>query len=233
MTRLYPAFQLMFSVNEAGSGRMWIDVYGTEVLARNGMQSDSFDRPEGTSWRSVDLKMANVLQQNVDALPCVDKKVFINVSQYSLNDDESFFRWLAAAARLRHTLGSERRVVVEVTEHVENDTLHERWCAMQECGLLLAMDDLGLANSTFDRLKMFPWDFCKFDLSVLTEEEIERGADYCWKAKITGIAEKVETRAQSFKGLRNGLSIQQGYLFCRPITKQLTIKESLECAQVS
>lgn len=233
MTKLYPAFQHLFLVNEAGPRRMGIDVYGTEVLARTGIEARGFDRPEGTSWRSVDLKMARVLQQNTDSLPCVDKKVFLNVSQHSLADDESFYRWLGAVDQLRRSLGSERRVVIEITEHVQTDTLVGRWDAIRDSELLLAMDDLGEAESTFERLQMFSWDFCKFDLSVLSDKEIEQGADHCWRANIAGIAEKVETRAQSFKGLSNGLNIQQGFLFCRPITKQLTIKESLECAQVS
>lgn len=233
MINIYPAFQFLFRVGHAHGGRMSIEVFGTEALARLDTESECFERPEGTSWRSVDLRMAEILQQNAAQLPSKDTFIFINASQYSLNDDESFFRWLTAVSRLRHSLGREQRVVVEITEHVTTDCLRTRWRAIKECGLKMAVDDYGVGESTLERLQMFPWDFCKFDLAAVTEADLAVGVDYCWKAKIEGVAEKVETRTQSRDALNRGLCIQQGYLFCRPMTKKLDYEEDQPCAKVS
>lgn len=229
MINIYPAFQILYTCMDIGYGVVAYGVYGTETLARTDPDAQSFVRPEGTSWRSVDLRIANILQQNAAKIPFGDKSVFINVSQFSLNDDESFYRWMAAIEQLREALGPSTNLVVEITEHVTPEALASRWGAMKAAGLNLAIDDYGVGESTLTRLQMYPWDYCKFDLLALKERQFHAGADHCIKEKIVGIAEKVETKTHSAIALAHGLTIQQGYLFSRPITRQLPFKENLAC----
>lgn len=230
---LYPAFQFLFQVQQADSLRYDVEVFGAEALARSNLEEAAFELPADLSWAALDLRMAGLLQQNVEALPALGRMLFVNVSQESLESNDGFFRWLSAASRLRHALDAEQKLAVEIREDIDTETLRQRWTDMKQCGLKLAMDDYGVGLSTAERLQMFPWDFCKFDLSALSHDQVVTAVDYCWRAKITGIAEKVETHKQSRIAFDQGLHIQQGYLFGRPITKNLTYRENVTCAKVS
>lgn len=195
-----------------------LDVYGAEVLCRFGSDDNAFIRPEGVSWRSIDLKMSQLIRDNIAKLPIGDtNKVFVNVSQYSLNDNESFSRWIDAIAALRESLGEAKQLVIEITEHVEDETLKKRWKTISESGVLMAIDDYGTGLSCIKRLKSFPWNYCKFDVGASTRKDIEVASEYCRKEKIKSIAEKIETLVQARAAIDSGLYIHQGYFYCKPV----------------
>lgn len=233
MIELYPAFQSLFKVHKNSSDRVTSGFFASEVLARTSLTAAQFKRPEGTSWRSIDLRMLMILSQNMQHILNEDGPIFVNVSQFSLNDDESFSRWLHAATQLQRQLSQHHGLTIEITEHVENETLGKRWESIHGTGIKLAIDDYGTGLSGFERLRNYPWDYCKFDMSAFSATPFDEAAVYCSHSKIVGIAEKVETYAQSIIGINHGLDIQQGYLFGRPNTMNLKFMEIKACEKAS
>lgn len=233
MIELYPAFQSLFKVHKDGSERVTSDYFASEVLARTSLTTAQFNRPEGISWRSIDLRMLMILSQNIKHILSDEGPKFVNVSQFSLNDDESFSLWLHAATQLQCQLSQHHGLTIEITEHVEQETLKKRWESIHCAGIKLAIDDYGTGLSNFDRLQEYPWDYCKFDMSALDATRLDEAAAYCSLSEIVGIAEKVETYEQSIIGINHGLNIQQGYLFSRPNTMNLKFMEIKACANAS
>lgn len=233
-TNLYPAFQFIFELGETDNTRQTnLKMHGAEVLSRSSATGSSFKLPEDWTWREVDFHMAQLLKENASSVP-VTSNLFVNVSEDTLADIAVFFRWMGAMAALKNT-GAFSSIVIEITEDITPATLEERWIVIKDCGFKLAMDDYGLAFSNFERLQKYAWDYCKLDMPVISDRELELelAAEYCIKNNITPIAEKVESSAVKDLAVSHGVMLQQGYFYCHPITKDITKKESLKCSKVS
>lgn len=229
---LYPAFQFIFEVEKTDNARQTnLKMHGAEVLSRSSATGSTFKLPEDWTWREVDFHMAQLLKENASSLP-VTNNLFVNVSEDTLADLAVFFRWMGAMAALKNT-GAFSSIVIEITENITPATLEERLVVIKDCGFKLAMDDYGLAFSNVARLQKYAWDYCKFDMSVISDRELELAAEYCIKNNITPIAEKVENSAAKDLAGSHGVMLQQGYFYCHPITKDITKKESLKCSKVS
>lgn len=229
---LYPAFQFIFEVAKTDNVRQTnLKMHGAEVLSRSSATGSSFKLPEDRTWREVDFHMAQLLKENASSVP-VTSNLFVNVSEDTLADLAVFFRWIGAMAALKNT-GAFSSIVIEITENITPATLEERLVVIKDCGFKLAMDDYGLAFSNVERLQKYAWDYCKFDMSVISDRELELAAEYCIKNNITPIAEKVESSAVKDLAVSHGVMLQQGYFYCQPITKDITKKESLKCSKVS
>lgn len=231
-TNLYPAFQFIFELGETDNTRQTsLKVHGAEVLSRNSVKSSSFSLPKGWSWSEVDFYMAQLLKENTARAP-ITSNLFVNVSEETLADLPLFFKWLGSMAALRNTKAFAD-IVIEITEDIKPKTLHARWAVLKDCGFKLAMDDFGLAYSDTERLQGYEWDYCKFDMSVISNREIELASKYCIDKRIAGIAEKIESSEAKQLAIDHGVMLQQGYFYCQPITKDITLQERLKCSKVS
>lgn len=193
--RQYPSavFQYLYQWTNTGQPQ----VFGAEALARMQSSHQSLKRPEGTSWRSIDYNMVVLLTGG--QLPQPIPHLFINVSQYSLWDDESFDRWVCAIKALSDHLLKKfnTRLVIEVTELIPDNVLSKRWERIKACGVLLAIDDYGTGLSNITRLLSHPWDMCKFDMVETLPGEVEHAMSVCRDQGVTGIAEKNRKRASN------------------------------------
>lgn len=229
---LYPAFQFIFEVAKTDNVRQTcLKMHGAEVLSRSSVTGSSFKLPEDWTWREVDFHMAQLLKENASRFP-VTNNLFVNVSEDTLSDIAVFFRWLGTMAALKNT-GAFSNIVIEITEDITPATLQERWIVIKDCGFKLAMDDYGIAFSNVERLQNYAWDYCKLDMSVISDRELELAAEYCIKNNIAPIAEKIENSTAKNLAVSHGVMLQQGYFYCRPITKDITKKESFKCSKVS
>lgn len=216
MAKIHPLFQPLVEHRRAGGSPT---LYGVEALARTNAGDQSFIRETGFSWRSVDAAMATILS-NSSALPgqIENAALFVNVSQYSLHDDVTFHRWLTLMQDLSVILMEDlqAKLVVEITEMVPDDSLAARWHSMKERGLLLAIDDFGTLNSNFNRLSLYDWDYCKYDMMETSDTDLKKGVMYCGNEGITSIAEKIEDKQSADKALDLGIMVHQGYHYSRP-----------------
>lgn len=222
MLRINALFQPLVK-HEGAGGRP--KFYGAEALARTHPNDTEFIREPGFSWRSVDAEMATLLTR-CEELPknIHQSNLFVNVSQYSLLDDESFDRWLALAERLKATLLSahEAKLIVEITELVPDESLAARWKAMKDKGLRLAIDDYGTHNSNYDRLSRYDWDYCKFDMKATHSIiNFQTAINYCNNSGVSTIAEKIEDTTAARQALDIGIMIHQGYHYARPAAAAL------------
>lgn len=188
---------------------------GAEVLCRwcgiGGLSSPG-ELDSQICWADVDLALISVL--TIDALKSsrAYSRIMINVSEQTLASDEYFAAWMH---RVRYFVErSTARVCIEITEQVTDQTLVRRWEWLISLGVSLVIDDYGYEYSTFERLKSFPWNACKFDIQRLTDDR--DAITYCLMNDVRVIAEKVETSDQATLAAAAGLTWQQGFLFGKP-----------------
>ena len=107
-------------------------------------------------------------------------------------------------------------------------TVRERFQNLQKCGVSLAIDNFGRANSSFAALRYLPFAEIKIDPSFVQNCAGNKGNARICKSMIqfaqnferTATAVGIETveDAQAIMGL--GCNIGQGYIFGKPMTEQ-------------
>jgi len=97
--------------------------------------------------------------------------------------------------------------------------------SLRDQGFSLSLDDFGTGYSSLSYLKRFPIDELKIDRAFVTDVArggkdaaialsiIELGKQFGMRV----VAEGIETREQADFLLAHGCSIQQGFLFSRPL----------------
>jgi EAL domain-containing protein (putative c-di-GMP-specific phosphodiesterase class I) len=150
--------------------------------------------------------------------------VTVNVSPHQLQDP-------GVAGVVAHALEDAgvppRALVLEVTERVllEDRPAHRRTlAALDELGVLLALDDFGVGYSALSYLRRFPLDILKVDRSFTEGIEDDRRAERLVRAIIQMggalglqvIAEGIETPRQAALLRGAGCKLGQGYHFGRP-----------------
>ena len=149
----------------------------------------------------------------------------INLSSPSFMQD-TLVAQLGAAVR---SAGLQtRQLTLEVTESLLMQDIEgtiARLHALREQGFGLSLDDFGTGYSSLSYLKRFPIDELKIDRSFV-RDVMNGGRDGAIVASIielgrqfglTVVAEGVETSPQSGYLLDHGCTIQQGFLFARPM----------------
>lgn len=207
-----PALQ---SIVNATTGK----VIGYEVLARStqgwiseALSLENFNKPVTVDWRSVDREIIERLLFCTEHMAQLDGRFFINVSQETLVDSESFTYWKNKLLDLLWMVNLP--ITVEVVESVEDTVLESRWGEFERLGVTLALDDFGKQKSTLDRLKRYEWSFCKIDMKA--GEIAEEALEFCQAKSISVIAEQVESELFSQKAFEYGLEQHQGFLYGLP-----------------
>lgn len=125
------------------------------------------------------------------------------------------------------------RLCVELNERslrYANDTLRDDAIALQEAGILLALDDYGSDDSSVGALVHFPMDVLKIDKSLVEDlgdrrqREVVRALQgFGDSLGSTVIIEGVECAEMSASIRELGVTSAQGYYYGRPISLVLTL----------
>lgn len=192
-------------------------VIGYEVLARWTDGILALQPHHGTPyWPHVDQEIISCLSQGAEHISQLDARLFINVSQKTLESDRDFECWSDKVLDFLWLVNLP--VTIEIVEDVQDDTLKARWGDLERLGATLSLDDFGKNHSTLDRLRKYKWDFCKFDIQ---DEAIASTAlEFCQKQSISIIAERVEDERWAQKAFHYGLEQHQGYLYGLPFFLQ-------------
>jgi diguanylate cyclase (GGDEF)-like protein/PAS domain S-box-containing protein len=138
-------------------------------------------------------------------------------------------QWLE---RLAHSNLPPNSLTIEITEGVlVKDSEQVRGCLqrMREIGAKVSIDDFGTGFSALSYLKHFDVDYLKIDKSFvahLIEDDSDKALteaiiDMAHKLGIQTIAEGVETGAQRDLLARFGCDYIQGYLYSRPVPREI------------
>lgn len=156
----------------------------------------------------------------------LDCHLHVNIMPNAVYDPENCIRvTLAVAAECGLAHSSLTFEIVEGEKisdigHVKSIFAHYR-----SLGFLTALDDFGEGYSGFNLLSELRPDIVKLDIRLVQgidgdqyRRALVRGfANICAELGILVIAEGVETAAESALLLDHGISLQQGYLFARPL----------------
>jgi EAL domain-containing protein (putative c-di-GMP-specific phosphodiesterase class I) len=117
-------------------------------------------------------------------------------------------------------------IVIEIVESKTVDTasLLNFVRAYRECGLNIALDDVGTGHSNFDRISLIRPDIIKVDRSIISgmatnyfKQEIFKSLSNLSKnIGCLTLAEGVETQEEVFCCIEYGADLLQGYFFSRP-----------------
>ena len=131
-----------------------------------------------------------------------------------------------SANRLRDTLPTDRRIVLEVTEHVPILD-YARLCAAVETldGVRLAVDDAGAGYASMRHILELKPAFAKLDISLvrgIDRDELRQSLAaglvyYAIRSGFRLIAEGVESEGEALLLQEIGVDLAQGYLFGRPV----------------
>ena len=199
-------------------------VYGYEALSRTAEKELGsfalFDAAERLSrvpelGRTIRRRVAETM-----AAAATRGTVFLNLHGLELTDESLF----SADAPLSK---SASRVVLEVSERVALDTVHDargRAIVLREMGFRLAVDDLGAGYAGLSSLAVLEPDFVKIDASLVRGVEgspVKRKligglAATCRELGMIVVAEGVETAAERDVVVELGCELLQGRFFGHP-----------------
>lgn len=195
-------------------------VVGYEALTRftDGMRPDRRFQEAmrlGLGRRLEEETIAEIIR-HADALPG-DRPVGINVTPSLILDPQ----WFVALADR-----TERRLVLELTEHAEvedYDSLRRALATLQP-RFDLAVDDAGAGYASLRHIIELRPSFVKLDLALVRGIEADpvrrslvTGLEHCVREMGgTTIAEGVESEAEAEALANLGVAVAQGYLFGRP-----------------
>ena len=193
---------------------------GAEALARwfwRGDWTGPMGHPNFPPWPVVDKTALRFLVQNTQALEQHYGHLTLNICPDTLESPEMFAEWQALIQALKKK--TDINVVGEITEEVSDATLRDAFDPLVSLDIPLYMDDFGRKNSTYSRLKRFPWDGCKFDMKGLVHEpstsDEQKALRYCQSHGLTTVAEQVETENLVRAAKDRGFSWLQGFYFGR------------------
>jgi EAL domain-containing protein (putative c-di-GMP-specific phosphodiesterase class I)/DNA-binding response OmpR family regulator len=196
------------------------DVVGYEALTRfsDGTPPDIRFADATRLGLGDDFELAAILRAIEDSvgLPA-DAFLSLNVSPAVV---------LASGDRLRAKLsGTERQIVLELTEHVAIADYAELRAAIGNLGsVLIAVDDAGAGYASMRHILELRPAFAKLDISLVRGIDLDElrqamAAGIQYYALRTGcrlVAEGVETDEEAHTLRALGVDLAQGYLFGRP-----------------
>jgi EAL domain-containing protein (putative c-di-GMP-specific phosphodiesterase class I) len=154
-----------------------------------------------------------------------NSRVSINLTAQQLGDNAM----LEAVLELNQRLQARQYVlVVEVTEEGLIQDARQARSAMEKlrtAGMLIAIDDFGIGNSSLSYLRQFPFDYLKIDKSFVDGVPgqqkdmaiVEGIVSLAQQLELSMVAEGVEQQAQADYLQLLGVEHFQGYLFSRPL----------------
>lgn len=124
---------------------------------------------------------------------------------------------------------------LEITENILNnnfDTLSELFYSLNQLGVELEIDDFGTGYSSLSSIQHLPFQYLKIDKSFVDGIGIKENAIdliqaivlMANKMNMKTIAEGIESRKQLNQLIQLGCNFGQGYIFSRPLNKDLAEK---------
>ncbi|MEN6622505.1 MAG: EAL domain-containing protein [Smithella sp.] len=121
---------------------------------------------------------------------------------------------------------SPANVIIEIVESKTDDTdaLIRFVNNYRNCGLSIALDDMGTGHSNFERISLLQPNIIKIDRSIISDidtnyfkQEIFRSLTNLSRniGSLT-LAEGIETKEEALKCIEYGVDLLQGYYFSRP-----------------
>lgn len=158
--------------------------------------------------------------------PSIDFKISINLSPKQLLNERIAVDFQKILKKHKMT---GRNIVIEIEEFIvfeQQEMIRRNILKLKELGFMFAVDGFALDHNTLSRIEKFPIDIIKINSSFLQEEEnleirkrlTEILFDYAHRKNITLIAERVENLEMIEYFKQNGVTIDQGYYFSRPIS---------------
>ncbi|WP_426304450.1 EAL domain-containing protein [Acidovorax facilis] len=156
-------------------------------------------------------------------------RVAVNLSPVQFQQDDL----VATVRSVLLTTGCESRwLELEITENLlldANEGVRSALYALREMGITVAIDDFGTGYSSLAYLKRFPIDVLKIDRTFIHDIGVEHSSTELTKAIVSIgssldmqlVAEGVETEAQAKFLLAQGCQLAQGYLYGKPMPKNL------------
>lgn len=174
----------------------------------------------------VDLLAIGTAMARAHSLPVLPA-LCLNVHAATLDKESRLPLWLAELAREHKIRGDQ--LVVEIIEHAppwSGRQFLENLDKLRELGVRIALDDVGLGQSSFRMMLDCRPDLLKIDrhFAAGAHGDAHRRAVL---ESISGLAQKIGARAvaegiedeQDLEAARAaGISLVQGFLFCRPST---------------
>lgn len=162
----------------------------------------------------------------------MDTLLSINFMPHAVLDAERCLQATLAAVDRAHWPLS--RLMFEVTEHEQVAELAHVMDILKTyrgLGMKTAIDDFGAGFSGLNLLAEFQPDYVKFDRGLVRGLDTHRtrrkilahAARLCAELEIQVIAEGVETPDEAAALLDLGVSLQQGYLYARPMFEGLPV----------
>lgn len=121
---------------------------------------------------------------------------------------------------------SPANIIIEIVESRTDDTeaLIRFVNNYRDCGLNIALDDMGTGHSNFDRISLLRPNIIKIDRSIINgintnyfKQEIFRSlTNLSRNIGALTLAEGVETKEEALKCIEYGVDLLQGYYFSRP-----------------
>jgi EAL domain-containing protein (putative c-di-GMP-specific phosphodiesterase class I) len=221
-------FQPIYEVNTADLNPVII-----ECLSR-GPASTNAAHP-GVFFEYAQLKGAEPLVDRACILAALHavariancRRFSINVFAATLGQDAGFVPWVAQQLERLHLNPSN--LIFELVEHGEAwdaQILLSSLRDIRALGSQIALDDVGLANSNFQRILDCKPEFLKLDQCIVRDCDRDSRRQALLKslgiiAKDLGstlIAEGVETHEEMTVLRRHDIQLFQGFLFSRPVS---------------
>lgn len=222
-----PVIQPIFQLDANG-----YSLAGVECLSR-GPAGTPFQRADAVfayarhkrAEHIVDQHCISVILQAASAIPA-HIPLFINVHASTLGRCGDFCDWLCATAAQNSI--DPRRLTIEFVEHTPPWSKSEflrNLEALRNAGMRIALDDVGLCHSNLQMMVEAKPDYLKLDRYFIDgcHRDRYRRAVVASVAKLAEemgsslIAEGIEDPADLAVLQGAGITLVQGYLFCRPI----------------
>jgi EAL and modified HD-GYP domain-containing signal transduction protein len=178
------------------------NVYGYELLYRQGVQSNVFNSAVNADEASSKVMVDSFLDIGINKITD-GKKAFVNFTGNLLMNETA-------------TLFPKETLVVEVLETIRpTPEIVEKCKQLKDQGYLIALDDFVFSREFIPLIGLA--DIIKIDFLSTPETELEKYFKIIGKTHIKFLAEKVETRAVYDLALSMGFAYFQGYFFSKPV----------------
>jgi EAL domain-containing protein (putative c-di-GMP-specific phosphodiesterase class I) len=157
-----------------------------------------------------------------------EPRLSLNVHASTLGRDPGFLEFLLGQAR--KTRVDRRRLVVEIVEHSpphDVPSFRRALAEMRECGIAVALDDVGLGESNYKMILDARPEIYKLDRYLVAgawsdpyrQVILDSLARMIRRLEARAVAEGVEDRHELVAVQAAGIDLVQGFLFARPLPR--------------
>lgn len=158
-----------------------------------------------------------------------------NLSETQVRATNDSFNW---TNHLREQEVTGHKIIIDIAEGLlitDNIRLKKQLEAFKECGMQVAVDNCGTANSAMYLLNKFSVDYLKIDRSFIADITIdskqlllcESIIAMAHKLGLKVIAEGIETEEQKQLLFYGGCDFGQGFLISKPLPADVFLRETL------